>query len=1572
MRLTYSKDQLASIKNWYSDSSQLYLERNYHMGERDGLWTYWHANGVVKETTNYDNGILHGNSSIYDDQGNPLTSKTYEYGELRHEEGWLYHVSATTYYELFFEVGHLGTVIPDWEINKSWDENGDLRSESENKNGKLDGVFRTYQDGVLVSEKYYSQGLLHGLDKVFSFENAGVLSTQSSNLYGKLDGEKLVYNPANGILIERSNYKDDKLHGLRELFNADNGNPTFSGEYVRGLRTGLHTTWNTDGSILLSEITYQDDILNGPYRLNRPTGVLHIEGNYTDGLKNGTFSYYTFDGKLEYIIQYQADFRHGVYEVYNTSYNEVTERSHYRGGLLHGLHEVYHISSSSYYLAKKSEYEDDLEVGPIIICYENGTVQSHTPLIFGKAEGAVLNYNEAGVLVSETTYKAGIRHGSVNNWDQTGKLVSTGQNSNGVFCGIWTFQHYDVNGNFTHTSTLNRGSCQEIESDLNRGIQGNITADGSPVPNTNITLGGGGSAGSNSEGFYRIPLSSSIGGTSFTLTITHDDHPTKEFPITIPAQDGFVSRNFSLDAYNNPSLTLEEPSVAGIHFLEGVSLPLTIKGTVDWGDAPGGYKLKRTHGEYSEEFDGYSTFSLSFNPGTDSEESASGGTLVALLSGGETSNSVPLPDFKVVPHDWTSSIGSWRAELPKTPGDPGNYYLKNAWPENALNIGISQEIIGDALWYIWEEVPVVGGEKLGLFDVQFTVDAKIPTNGNGTVDFGGQAELILPIKSFRLDAKGTGKLQWTNNSLNLSEASVFLKGTGGVAIKAKAVKLLPALKTAYKIPLAGEFIQSLVDDLGVTINSKLSVGGVFPIDTTNGDILFAPSDVEFGFYMETDFSFSEFKLSHTGSLVGTWNLEGESAVMKELTLQNWVTAELSYKGWETFKETTGYSFTFPDGTETSAKANNHPIDFIPKLIDPDFLHFGNYAQLQSARAETVFSSQRSKQTSDSQLLINNIYPDANPVLADHNGTRALAYIHYDSARPEGQSTRLYVAFDTGSGFEPAALVHTEARADFNPQLSFLSDGRLIAVWETSILDQIATTLDERITGLEIAWAIYDPDSKTWSNPVLLSDNTYLDHNPILADSSQGPMLVWRSNVSSELLATAGFPDQVNFTTWNGSSFSTPAALPYDLFPLGSISLAYDGTQAVFTWIHDEDTDIGTAEDRELYWADYDGTVWTNPIRATNDQTKDHNPRVFCLENGNFELVWAKDESLVRMDNFQTLGHQVLFDLASSHYDLACDSFGRIALLWTDYNDSQMDLRYALIDTKSGTQSDELYLTHDVGYEKAPSFTLNDQGEIAAVYLSQKVDSEQHDLYILNHSLGIDLAVNSPTFVPSIDTPGEFEITAELMNLGDLTANNAGVEFYLGDPDNGGALLDSSSITLHGGNQTYTTFKTSGIQPADNGQIYVRIDPANAVAETDESNNTANSSLFLRDLDDDDGDGIPDVWEMDKFEDLDEDGSGDQDKDGFSDLYEYLTLTNPNNAASNFKYSIEPDPSVEGNYLISFPTVNGRTYRIQWAKNLSNWFDHSFNDGTGSVLSISVPGVVEGSQLKFFRIRIEEL
>ena len=583
-------------------------------------------------------------------------------------------------------------------------------------------------------------------------------------------------------------------------------------------------------------------------------------------------------------------------------------------------------------------------------------------------------------------------------------------------------------------------------------------------------------------------------------------------------------------------------------------------------------------------------------------------------------------------------------------------------------------------------------------------------------------------------------------------------------------------------------------------------------------------------------------------------VEDGSSQLKSVTYTTSGEAKVVWKD-QTTTATYSESLTYPDdfkgGGGKKPSSGKGFSDF--QLVSPDFLAHGDYSEFlpstEPASRKNVAGDPIDSPIPAADTLLGNAYPLANPVVAEHNGTRVIVYVHYDPARPAGQSTRLFYTIDSGGGFSVPAPLHSEARADFNPQLAFLPDGRLLVAFETSRLNQIALTAQERVSGLEVAWCLYDPNTSSWSAPALLSDNLYLDHAPRLAASAQGPMLVWQSNADNLLIPSVTSPVQVHAVRWEGSDFSAPTLLPAAVQPDGESDLAYDGTEAVFAWINDEDGDAATNDDTELYWCEFDGTAWSAPNRGTDDSVPDQRPRVFCLGNDEFELLWTKGVDLVRMSDFTSLVHQVVRSSSPlappPQFDVACDNQGRIALMWTTFAEGQVDLRYAVRERFTQDWSNELLLTHDSGAEKSPSFALSGNGTLVAAFLREEADTTQHDLLWLDRELGVDLTIG-PVAVEPRDSD-QFQIRAEFRNLGDLGANNVTVDFHLGDPGAGGTFLGSQNIFLSAGSVCETYFLTTDLPAGADGTIFVRIDPADTIAELDEANNSATIALNPVDL-----------------------------------------------------------------------------------------------------------------------------
>jgi hypothetical protein len=120
--------------------------------------------------------------------------------------------------------------------------------------------------------------------------------------------------------------------------------------------------------------------------------------------------------------------------------------------------------------------------------------------------------------------------------------------------------------------------------------------------------------------------------------------------------------------------------------------------------------------------------------------------------------------------------------------------------------------------------------------------------------------------------------------------------------------------------------------------------------------------------------------------------------------------------------------------------------------------------------------------------------------------------------------------------------------------------------------------------------------------------------------------------------------------------------------------------------------------------------------------------------------------------------------------------------------------------------------------------------------------------------------------------------------------------------------------------------------------------------------------------DSDGDGMDDQWELDYFGTLARDGTGDFDGDGATDLFEFLTGTDPTDPKSVFRAEIVYTGVAGQAPVITWPLAPGKSYRVQFKNDL---MDPAWQDLNGNVVLIDGTGhatdLAPAAGRRFYRI-----
>src|SRR6266542_4122454 len=180
-----------------------------------------------------------------------------------------------------------------------------------------------------------------------------------------------------------------------------------------------------------------------------------------------------------------------------------------------------------------------------------------------------------------------------------------------------------------------------------------------------------------------------------------------------------------------------------------------------------------------------------------------------------------------------------------------------------------------------------------------------------------------------------------------------------------------------------------------------------------------------------------------------------------------------------------------------------------------------------------------------------------------------------------------------------------------------------------------------------------------------------------------------------------------------------------------------------------------------------------------------------------------------------------------------------------------------------------------------------------------------------------------------------------------------------------------------GTTTLVSINAAGISTADNRSLapIFSSDGQTLLFQSWASDMTGfdlnhNSDLFALNLSvspvtDFDGDGMDDGWEIQHFATLDRDGSGDFDSDGASDLFEFITGTDPKDPLSLFRGQIILSSAGS---TISWPATPGKAYRVEF-KNILDDADWQILDGNigliGPLGFVSDPMPLVGQ--RFYRI-----
>lgn len=1422
-----------------------------------------------------------------------MVTNFWDWVELPHEtDGEGNPIEPTQHHPAFGSIREISA----WEhgirqgTHRRYDTNGWPLILSTYDRDKLDGAYTEYfaertldaqgvpsASPVVSRSAEYTQGEMDGEERVYHWN--GQLLTLTTWVMGVKSGPFESYR-SDGSRQESSNYDNGLLTGWHRTYFSS-GELQSEEHYERGVRNGLGKVYSAQSGLLLSQHTYVEDVLNGPFTTFDSNGSKTSEGDYADGFLEGTVTSYGAGGRT--VTTYRRGLKHGNETQYDAE-NRVTSVTPYALGRKHGLE----------------------------LSYSQGSKTAEVPYVDGLIHGTTRRYHSNGALYASTMFQQGKAHGAHREYASQGWLMLEGQYSNGQKCGTWLAYQRNVSGALVDTIPTSHGSCGVLEPSVPPDVYANCQLNVTLLDTDGLPVQGYWSAeGTTSSG---DPISysggTSVSGVGGTTLYTKDDldlvvsasasgyRATTDQSVMLSPEEPFAALNFTLTRLDGPAITGVQTTY-GDHFMHGQTLHVPYVVSINWGEAtPGALETYVNGVQVGTYFAGGGqggTFEGTVDMGTgllkvDPGRSLSQIAFVARSAEGLRSDPYNLKPVIYELPDWLRPL-SHTAQVVTYEGSP-YYRLSFLYPPKPLNLGLIGQLISPDLLATLKDIPLFGGGDLGLENIQFKYDLKIDTFGRGEVS--GKAAIGTKFKmasgnEFILDPKASGSAQVgfryaAGGGPFLTKGKIALDATTGIETEWSLLRILPFLSNYVDRPFVGKPIRILegLAKFKGWVKPSLGVTMPFSQQESNGvqELVWDPHQGTFG----TDVGVGlELKAGDLLALesrdqknsMGIKGLRFEETVALGSKIDwDWTGAssdssfftstEISYTAKVVLK-----AYTFDLGLE--------PVEIkwrYPEPVSPAGAGIGSAVGVGVHPMMTRFTERADyntrpglarQGTTGEQILLQNILPRSLHATARDGGNTAVIYTYLDPVDAVAQGTEIGLLWRSGAGnFQPMPFAADDQLAEFAPDIVFLPDGRLLGVWQRvkdPSLD--GTDLGAYMGAMEIVWGIFDPASSSWSAISAVTENSFLDQEPRLLLAGAEIFLLWQSNPGNEWIGDALNPTQIYLARWNGNGFDPSASPSAGFVDAFDFDVAADSDRVRLAYAQDTDGDLSTATDKEIFYLDYllvdpsdplgPAPGWGESLQVTINATPDSQPRFARNASGAGSpdlLFWVNGADVVRLvDADLGLTSPVIgnggFPVGAEYQVL--DTGEDLMICWPDLNEGHPDIA-ARFDHGSGF-SETVFLTRDAAQETDLLMLPGADGNYEIVFNRHQADPEQTDLVWLEYEDAVDLSVGpSGLSATAVDADsGAYTLTVEVVNAASTGVGEIDVALYEGDPAAGGSLVGTVTVWLDGADSGFATFDYTVPSPIVNDTLHAVIDPDNLVAETSEDNNTATLQLLRPNL-----------------------------------------------------------------------------------------------------------------------------
>lgn len=414
-------------KDYYAydpNSNEIRITKGYTNGLLlNGTYRLIMKDGSLKVLAEYQNGLKHGEMTVFDDFGVVKKRYRYEHGNIVYaksigDDGRIHETIGRNGQPGTIEKVILDGVLVEMYIQET--QSKILFSSYNPFNGKKEYDLHYNVDGSIGEiTSYYPNG-------VSIKRKGGFANWQKTGKHLEFD--------ENGLLVSSHTYEGDMLNGSFEYFHP-NGKIAEKGFYSYNSLEGVAQSFDENG-VIVRTTSFKNGLLDGKYE-EYDSGRISVRGKYLEGKKTGLWERLMPDRTKSGVVQWE--FHHYDQGQFDGPFKEVRFDSiivgNYRQGLLDGDYRVYQpesmfwlgdepqdsdlVMKGKYYKGMRTSHWEYfyqggglLKTGDYSLDKEHGVWKYYLPVMTeGKEPSKGLGFN--GQLQLEKEYYHGQVHGRV-------------------------------------------------------------------------------------------------------------------------------------------------------------------------------------------------------------------------------------------------------------------------------------------------------------------------------------------------------------------------------------------------------------------------------------------------------------------------------------------------------------------------------------------------------------------------------------------------------------------------------------------------------------------------------------------------------------------------------------------------------------------------------------------------------------------------------------------------------------------------------------------------------------------------------------------------------------------------------------------------------------------------------------------------------------------------------------------------------------------------------------------------------------------------------------------------------